>query len=264
MTRPQNSILEAHKLHIRSHDAVLVNDVSFELAEGSSLGIVGESGSGKSLILRAIMGITPANLSVSGEIHLPAPAQTGSGMAMIFQEPAIALNPTLRVGDLVSLTWAKHHPGCTRKEATDMAVSMFDQVGIPNSRARLKAWPHELSGGLRQRVMIAAALATEPRVLLCDEPTTALDVVVQNQILALLRALVAERSMAMLFVSHDLAVVSSVCEQIMVMRLGEVIETGSTDSVLTHPSAEYTRALLDANLARRLRIRSEVDEAARR
>lgn len=264
MIASQEPLLQARNLCIRSDDVVLVKNLSLELAEGSSMGIVGESGSGKSLILRAMMGITPENLSISGEIRLPRPTQTGSGMAMIFQEPAIALNPTLRVGDLVSLTWAKHHPGSTRKKANDMAVSMFDQVGIPNPRARLNAWPHELSGGLRQRVMIAAALATEPRVLLCDEPTTALDVVVQNQILALLRSLVAERNMAMLFVSHDLAVVSSVCEQVMVMRLGEVIEAGSIDSVLNHPAAEYTRALLDANLARRLRIRSDVEEAAGR
>ncbi len=224
----------------------LVHDLSFDLAPGATLGIVGESGSGKSLTLRSIMGILPASLTRRGEIRCAART------AMVFQEPATALNPTMRVGDLVARTWRRHHPGCSAREARTAAAELFERVGIDDAVRRLRAWPHELSGGMRQRVMIAAALATDPDVLLCDEPTTALDVRVQAQILTLLRGLVAERGMAMVFVSHDLAVVASVCSQILVMRHGRLVESGPLDRVLADPQEHYTRDLLAANLARRL------------
>jgi ABC-type glutathione transport system ATPase component len=231
---------------VRDDATVLVEDLSFTLDAGATLGIVGESGSGKSLTLRSVMRILPECVERSGEVTCAART------AMVFQEPATALNPTMRVGDLVARTWRRHHPGTSRAVARAAAVDLFERVGIDDAARRQRAWPHELSGGMRQRVMIAAALATDPDVLLCDEPTTALDVRVQAQILQLLRDLVAERGMAMVFVSHDLAVVSSVCSRILVMRNGRVVESGPIDRVLGDPQEQYTRDLLAANLARRL------------
>lgn len=242
-----SAALTVDGLTVVSEDGThLVEDLSFELEPGATLGIVGESGSGKSLTLRSVMGILPSTLERRGEISC------GLRAAMVFQEPATALNPTMRVGDLVALTWRRHHPGCSAGEAKAAAADLFERVGIDDAVRRLRAWPHELSGGMRQRVMIAAALATDPDVLLCDEPTTALDVRVQAQILQLLRSLVAERGMAMVFVSHDLAVVASVCSRILVMRRGRLVEAGPIDRVLAEPGEQYTRDLLAANLARRL------------
>ncbi|KAA1427702.1 ABC transporter ATP-binding protein [Nocardioides antri] len=244
--------LSVSGLTLTCGDTTLVDDLSFELPAGATLGIVGESGSGKSLTLRSVMGILPEAVTRHGEIRCEART------AMVFQEPATALNPTMRVGDLVARTWRRHHPDTSAREARAAAAELFDQVGIDDAVRRLRAWPHELSGGMRQRVMIAAALATDPDVLLCDEPTTALDVRVQAQILQLLRDLVSERGMAMVFVSHDLAVVASVCSQILVMRHGRLVESGPMDRVLAVPQEQYTRDLLAANLARRLADREGV------
>lgn len=230
----------------------LVDDLSFSLEPGATLGIVGESGSGKSLTLRSVMDILPASIERRGQITRDGRA------AMVFQEPATALNPTMRVGDLVAAVWRRHHADCSAKEARAAAADLFERVGIDDAVRRLRAWPHELSGGMRQRVMIAAALATDPDVLLCDEPTTALDVRVQAQILRLLRGLVAERGMAMVFVSHDLAVVASVCSELLVMRNGRLVESGPITQVLEAPQEHYTRELLAANLARRLAERQGV------
>jgi peptide/nickel transport system ATP-binding protein len=240
-------VLSVRHLHLETEDGTpLVQDLSFELARGETLGIVGESGSGKSLSLRSVLGIQPESLVLTGDIDCAARA------AMVFQEPATALNPTMRVGSFVAGVWRRHHPGESRSAARAAAIELFDQVGIVDPAKRFGAWPHELSGGMRQRVMIAGALATSPEVLLCDEPTTALDVRVQAQILALLHRLVVEREMAMVFVSHDLAVVSSVCERLLVMRHGELVETGPLADVVAAPGQPYTRDLLAANLARRL------------
>jgi ABC-type dipeptide/oligopeptide/nickel transport system ATPase component len=241
---------------VRDDGATLVDSVGFELAAGETLGIVGESGSGKSLTLRSVLGILPTSVSARGEIRCTRRA------AMVFQEPATALNPTMRVGDLVADTWRRHHRGASAAEGREAAGRLFEQVGIDRARDRLRAWPHELSGGMRQRVMIAAALATEPEVLLCDEPTTALDVRVQAQILDLLGGLVTDRRMAMVFVSHDLAVVASVCVRLLVMRHGRIVEDGVLNDVLARPREEYTEELLAANLARRLAGRA--DEGVRR
>ncbi|MFT4011230.1 MAG: ABC transporter ATP-binding protein, partial [Nocardioidaceae bacterium] len=244
MTAPVLSVRDLALL--RDDKTPLVRGVDFDLAPGETLGIVGESGSGKSLTLRSILGITPSTISRRGEVDCQART------AMVFQEPATALNPTMRVGNLVASTWRLGHPGRSRNEARAAAVELLEQVGISRAGDRMNAWPHELSGGMRQRVMIAAALATDPEILLCDEPTTALDVRVQAQILDLLRALVADRGMAMIFVSHDLAVVASVCERILVMKDGSIVETGEMSAVLARPQHEYTAQLLAANLGRRM------------
>jgi peptide/nickel transport system ATP-binding protein len=248
MSTGMSTVLRIENLRVsrRADGLPLVEDLSLELAAGETVGLVGESGSGKSLTLRAVLGILPPTLELGGTVD-----HEGARVAMIFQEPALALNPTMRIGTFVARTWRLHHPGCSRAQAREQAVLLLEQVGIPEAGSRFGAWPHELSGGMRQRVMIAAALATEPDVLLCDEPTTALDVRVQAQILALLRQLVASRGMAMVFVSHDLAVVGSVCQRIVVLRHGAAVESGPTARVLTEPTHPYSRELLEANLARR-------------
>lgn len=259
MTAPTaERLLTVEGLHVESAEGVpLVADLSLAVEAGETVGIVGESGSGKSITLRAVMGILPRSLRVRGRFELPAPIEHTKTAAMVFQEPSLALNPTLRVGRLLELTWLRHHPGCTREDAKSAAIALMDDVGIAQATSRFTAWPHELSGGMKQRVVIASALACEPRLLLCDEATTALDVRVQAQILKLLTDLTRERGLGMLFVSHDLAVVSSVSERILVMRRGLLVESGATSEVLTDPQHEYTRALLEANLTRRPRPTAE-------
>ncbi|WP_166355205.1 ABC transporter ATP-binding protein [Phytoactinopolyspora limicola] len=232
-----------------------VDGVSLHVGQGEILGIAGESGSGKSLTLKAILGLLPPGLTATGTLQLAsgdgelAPYQShqvrGAGVGMVFQEPMTALNPTMRAGDLVALA-ARLHGRLSRRASRHRAVELLRQVGVPDAERRAKAWPHQLSGGLRQRVMIAAALAAQPRVLLCDEPTTALDVTVQHQILRLLRWLADEHGTGMIFVSHDLPVIAQLCDRIAVMYAGRFVETGYTRDVLTHPRHPYTAALLRA------------------
>jgi oligopeptide/dipeptide ABC transporter ATP-binding protein len=222
-----------------------VDSLSLTVRAGETLGIVGESGSGKSLTLRALMGILPSSGDTAGTIDfarvegVDRPARA----AMIFQEPMLALNPTMRVGDFIAEV-VRAGGAYPRAKVRDRVQELMIQVGIPEPERRARMWPHELSGGLRQRVMIAAALATDPDLLLCDEPTTALDVTIQAQILALLKALCRDRGMGMIFVSHDLAVVGDVSDRIAVMYAGRIVEVGDADDVLDHPAHPYTAALL--------------------
>jgi oligopeptide/dipeptide ABC transporter ATP-binding protein len=229
-----------------------VQHVSLAVGEGEALGLVGESGCGKSLTLRAIAGLLPRGGTAEGrlrlgldgrepEVYEPA-KRRGRGIAMIFQEPMTALNPTMRAGDLIAEPMRVR--GTARATAHRRAVELMTQVGIPDAPRRARAWPHEFSGGLRQRVMIAAALATEPQLLLCDEPTTALDAIVQDQILELLAEQKRERNLSVVFVTHDLAVVAQICERIAVMYAGQVVETGATGEVLSRPGHPYSEALL--------------------
>ncbi|MFF2389039.1 ABC transporter ATP-binding protein [Agromyces sp. NPDC058104] len=233
-----------------------VDGVSFAVAPGESLGIVGESGSGKSLSLKAVLGLLPPGGTAAGDIRFDFAGGAGSGtdagdvervrghgVAMIFQEPMTALNPTMRVGELIgeAVSARRRMP---RRDVRARVLELMASVGIPEPERRARMWPHELSGGLRQRVMIAAALATEPELLLCDEPTTALDVTIQAQILELLRRLRAERGLAMVFVSHDLAVVAEVCDRVAVMYAGRIVEIGPVEEVLRSPRHPYTAALL--------------------
>ncbi len=249
--------VEDLRVEIDRHGSIVtpVDEVSFELQEGEILGLVGESGSGKTITLKAMMGLLPpgaiqAGGSVclrSGDDLQPIDPATARGriMAMIFQEPATALNPLRRVRDLVAEPLIIGH-GVSRSDARAKAVTLMRAVGIPDPEQRSRAYPHELSGGLRQRVMIAMALATESTVLLCDEPTTALDVTIQDQILGLLVDLKRERDLTMVLVTHDLAVVSELCDRVAVMYAGRIVETGATVEVFASPHHPYTAALLAA------------------
>ncbi|WP_309066123.1 ABC transporter ATP-binding protein [Microbacterium sp.] len=222
-----------------------VTDFSFSVAPGESLGLVGESGSGKSLSLRAVAGVLPPGVAKTGGDVVTG----GARMAMIFQEPLTALNPTRRVGDAIAdVVQATRR--CSRRDARAAAVALLTEVGMTDPARRARMWPHELSGGLRQRAVIAMALAHEPSILLCDEPTTALDVTVQDQVLGLLDRLRQERNVALVFVTHDLAVVATLCQRVAVMYAGQIVETGPTRDVLREPRHPYTRALLESSRTR--------------
>ena len=233
----------------------LVHGIDFDVFAGETVGLVGESGSGKSLTLRSICGLLPdgivrsggavaVDVDGSGEVRDGADLR-GRGLAMVFQEPMSSLNPTMRIGDLVTIG-PRTLRGLSRREARSRSLELMREVGIPDAERRMRAWPHELSGGLRQRVMIAMALATDPKILLCDEPTTALDVSVQDQILRLLMQLKENRGLSMVLVTHDLGVVSQVCDRVMVMENGLIVESGSTSEILNSPRHDYTRSLIEA------------------
>lgn len=231
------SVLVVDSLRLEAAQGAPVKDVSFSVGEGESLGIVGESGSGKSLTLRAIAGVLPAGVRRTGGSH----TLTGRS-AMVFQEPMTTLNPTMRVGEFIAE--GPRARGASKAEALGRAIELLAEVGVPDPATRARAWPHQLSGGLRQRVMIAAALAVDPTVLLCDEPTTALDTTVQAQLLALIDRLRVERGMSIVFVSHNLAVVSRIAQRIAVMYAGRIVEEGPAAEILHRPAHPYTRALV--------------------
>ncbi|MGD0983159.1 MAG: ABC transporter ATP-binding protein [Acidimicrobiales bacterium] len=237
-----------------------VDDVSFALERGGALAIVGESGCGKSLTLRAIMGLLPSTGRLSSGrvvvdgVTLPADARSrGRGhrqhrrMSIVFQDALSALNPVATVGNQIAEA-PRHVLGLGRNASKARAVELLRLVGIPDPERRYHAYPHELSGGTRQRVMIAIALSSDPAILLCDEPTTALDVTIQTQILALLADLRSERGLTLVFVTHDLGVVSQVAEHVAVMYTGRLVETGPTVEVLAAPKHPYTSGLLAAAL----------------
>jgi oligopeptide/dipeptide ABC transporter ATP-binding protein len=232
----------------------VVSDLRLEIGRGEALGLVGESGSGKSLTARAIMGLLPAGASASGRIVFEGKALLelppremqrlrGARISMIFQDPMSSLNPVLRVGPAIAQV-VRSHQRATVAEAGERAVLLMERVGIRDARERARAYPHQFSGGMRQRIMIAMALAASPALLLADEPTTALDVVIQDGILKLLTELRRENGMGMLFVSHDLAVVGRVSDRIAVMYGGQIVEEGPTSEVLSRPHMPYTLGLI--------------------
>jgi len=237
-----------------------VRDVSFRLDRGAALGLVGESGSGKSVTSLAIMRLLVPQAIVRGEIFLDGrellalPISEmqhvrGERVSMIFQEPMTALNPVMRVGDQVAeavLAHASNGKRASRAEAWQRAVDSLRDVGIPDHERRARDYPHQMSGGQRQRVMIAMAIVNRPQLLIADEPTTALDVTIQAQILELLADLRRKFGLAMLFISHDLAVVSQVADEIAVMYGGSVVEMGLSREVFHHAAHPYTRGLLDS------------------
>jgi oligopeptide/dipeptide ABC transporter ATP-binding protein len=234
-----------------------VDGVSFDVHEGEALGLVGESGSGKTMALRALVGLLPRTARITGgSIELAGQELVGVGegrlravrgreVAMIFQEPMTALNPVMGVGEQIGEA-PLVRLGLGRREARERALDLMRRVGIPDPVRRYESYPHELSGGMRQRVMIAIALSAGPRLILCDEPTTALDVTVQDQILKLLRGLQEDLDVALVFVSHDLAVVAQTCSRVAVMYAGQLVEDGEVANVFSEPRHPYTLGLLRA------------------
>ena len=245
----------------RAGRAAAVRGLSFSIAPGEVLGLVGESGSGKSVTSLAIMGLLPSAAMVTGEITFQnsdgAPARLttltsdqlrelrGSRIAMIFQEPMTALNPVMRVGDQIAEA-VLAHGRFSKSEAWSRAVGGMRDVAIPDAELRARSYPHQLSGGMRQRVMIAMAIVNRPQLLIADEPTTALDVTIQQQILDLLNDLRHKFGLAMLFISHDLAVVSRVADRVAVMYAGSLVELGAKGDIFRAPAHPYTQGLLRA------------------
>jgi peptide/nickel transport system ATP-binding protein len=253
-------LLEVHdlKIHFQTDDGLVkaVDGLSFTLQRGRTLGIVGESGSGKSVTSRGIMGLHQGTSArITGEILLDgenlvgaAPARIrelrGNKMAMIFQDPLSSLHPYYTVGNQIIEAYRIHHPGDTKKQARQRAVDMLGRVGIPQPAVRVDDYPHQFSGGMRQRVMIAMALANDPEMLIADEPTTALDVTVQAQILDLMADLQSEFGSAIIMITHDLGVVAELADDILVMYAGRMAEYGSAVDIFGQPGHPYTWGLL--------------------
>ncbi|MCD4524229.1 ABC transporter ATP-binding protein [Nocardioides sp. cx-173] len=259
MTETQ-PLLEVRNLHAyfgsQRGPVHAVDGVSFDVHQAQALGIVGESGSGKSVMSRAVMGLLPSYASLTGEVLFRGTnllglsrkgkeALWGNSIAMVFQDPSRSLNPVVKVSRQLTEGMRKHL-GVSRSEASSRALDLLKEVGVPDPERRIHNYPHELSGGMRQRVMIAIALACEPELLIADEPTTALDVTIQRQILDLLRRIQRERHMALMLVSHDLAVVAGRTDRVAVMYSGKIAEVGSTRAIFDSPQHRYTRALLGA------------------
>ena len=244
------------------HQARAVNGISFAVQPGEILGIVGESGSGKSVTAMSILRLLPGTASITGQVLLqPADAVQpldidslpetamralrGHRIGMIFQEPMSSLNPLITCGQQV-MEAIRIHQHIDKATARAQALALFGQVQLPNPEQLLDRYPHELSGGQKQRVMIAMAISCNPSLLIADEPTTALDVTVQKEILQLLRQLQADTGMSILFITHDLGVVASLAHRVLVMYKGQVVEEGPVSDVLSNPKTEYTRALVRA------------------
>ena len=250
-------LLEVRDLTIRFGEAVAVDGLSFAIGAGETLGLVGESGSGKSATSLAILRLLGPAGRVSGQVLfrgvdlllLPAGAmrvRRGREIAMIFQEPMTALNPVMPVGEQVAEAVRAHHPRLSRKEVRERVVAAFEEVALPSPAARYGDYPHQFSGGQRQRILIAMAVVNKPALLIADEPTTALDVTVQAQILKLLRGLREKHGLSMLFVSHDLAVTAQVADRVAVMQRGRLVEEQATGDLFRTPREAYTQRLLRA------------------
>jgi len=234
-----------------------IRGIDLHVEEGEILGIVGESGSGKSVAMKSVMGLTPSNAKVESEgifykgINLAEKSERelqkyrGKEMAMIFQDPMTAMNPLRKVGYHLTQV-IKRFNKCSTKEAEKIAIEMLRQVGISNPEARMKQYPHEFSGGMRQRAVIAMALSCQPSLLICDEPTTALDVTIQAQIMNLLKKLHEERKMSIVIISHDMAVMANMCHRMVVMYGGIVVEEGTVDEIFYEAKHPYTKALLQS------------------
>ncbi|MGO3152045.1 MAG: dipeptide ABC transporter ATP-binding protein [Galactobacter sp.] len=252
--------LTVEHLNVSTAGRTLIDDVGFTIGAGERVGLIGESGSGKSVTSLAVMGLLPDSLTASGTITVgddprnvvglserESARMRGLKMSMVFQEPMTALNPLMKVGDQIAEAALIHKTTPTWVAARKRAVQLIADVGLPDPAEAAGAYPHQLSGGQRQRVVLAIALANDPTLLVADEPTTALDVTVQRQVLDLVQRTVAERDTGLLFITHDLAVVGNVCDRILVMHHGVVVEEGLTENVLTRPQHPYTRGLLAAS-----------------
>ncbi len=263
---PEGTVLRVEGLDVGTSTTPLLHDVSFSIDRGERVGLIGESGSGKSLTALAVMGLLGEGLRAEGDVWLsgrrPATRNLltigeremarlrGDAMSMVFQEPMTALNPTMRIGDQVAEVMTLHRDSGATSGSDDVeqrTLRVLEQVGLIDPQKLVRTYPHQLSGGQRQRVVLAIALANDPALLICDEPTTALDVTVQAKVLDLVVSGVEERNAALLFITHDLAVVASVCERVLVMYGGRIVEAGPVDEVLARPRHRYTHGLLAAS-----------------
>ncbi len=257
----KKKILEVENLRTvfksRGQEVHAVRGVSLTVEEGEILGLVGESGSGKSVTMKAVLGILPENAEVQSDSLKLNGAELsglkeeeyrklrGKDMTMIFQDPMTALNPLVKIGKQLEEVILRHS-SCSKSEAREKGVEMLRKVGIPMPEQRMKQYPHEFSGGMRQRVLIAMALACEPNLLIADEPTTALDVTIQAQILDLLKELKEEYHTSIVLITHDMGVVATVCSKVAIMYGGLIMECGTSEEVFYHPKHPYTKALLKA------------------
>ncbi|MBO4854393.1 MAG: ABC transporter ATP-binding protein [Oscillospiraceae bacterium] len=257
-------MLEIQDLHVRFHgvDHEAVRGIDLQVADGEIVGLVGESGSGKTVTAMVIAGLLGASRAeIRGRILLDGADLLRSGVAtirevqgrdicVVFQEPMSAMDPVMRIGPQVE-ECLRVHTNMKKKERRELALQAMRDADLPNAEELWNKYPHELSGGMLQRVMIAAAILPRPKLLLADEPTTALDVTIQSQILALLKRLSRERGMSVLFISHDLNVVRKLCSRVAVMEKGRIVETADTEQVFYHPHSEYTKRLIAAIPTRR-------------
>jgi peptide/nickel transport system ATP-binding protein len=256
-----NALLSVDNLEIRTSGRTLVSDVSFSIAAGERVGLIGESGSGKSLTALAVLGLLPEAMQVGGSIlldghqvigardHDLVPLR-GTSVAVVFQEPMTALDPLMRighqVGEVVRRRAMRDGIACGREEVSRRVLTLLERVALPEAHRIARAFPHEISGGQRQRAAIAMALACRPKLMIADEPTTALDVTTQMEVLKLLEGLVRDEAMGLLFISHDLPVVASVTTRALVMRDGRLIEEGEVETLFGRPSHPYTGSLVAA------------------
>jgi peptide/nickel transport system ATP-binding protein len=250
-------MLHLRNLRVTIDDYEIINIDDLTLQPGARLGLVGESGSGKTMTAKAIAGLLPNEAKVSGEVNFDGQnllmlsdrdlaKVRGKRIGFVFQDPARSLNPMMRIGKQVSEA-IRIHTNLKGQAVTDKVVDLLRQVQLPEPETLLRRYPHQLSGGQQQRVMIAAAIAADPELLIADEPTTALDVTVQEEILRLLISLSEQRKMSLLFVSHDLGVIRFVCNQVAVIYGGNIVEAGGVDNIINRPQHRYTAALLAAN-----------------
>lgn len=268
-----NSILNVKNLQTVFHTpkgyVKAIRGIDINVSQGEILGIVGESGSGKSVCMKSVMRILPSTAEITADeinykgenILLKTEDELrkyrGKEMAMIFQDPMTSLNPLKRIGKHLTEVVMRHR-NCSKEEAYDIALDMLKKVGITNPEMRMKRYPHEFSGGMRQRVLIAMALCCEPSLLIADEPTTALDVTIQAQILELLKEINEERNMSIILISHDMGVMASTCTKVAVMYGGIIVEEGTTEEIFNSPKHPYTKSLLesipDINKSRHTRL----------
>ncbi|MEK1947805.1 MAG: ATP-binding cassette domain-containing protein, partial [Ensifer adhaerens] len=254
MASKLSPLMEVENLSISFGSLETVKGVSFSVNAGEILGIVGESGSGKSLTCRALMGILPRTATTMGAVRLEGRSLLelgepdwcsirGRELGMIFQNPASHLDPLRRIGKQVAAPMVRHL-GISKREGERRTIQLLEDVGIQDAHARSRSYPHEFSGGMKQRAMIAAAIGCGPKLLIADEPTTALDVTVQARILKLLRDLNRNRGLSIILISHDLAAIASTCSRVIVMRNGEIVEQGPTEEIINRPKSSYTQLLI--------------------
>lgn len=259
-TEPTTGLIEVKNLTISTKTRTLVHNFNLSMRPGDRVGLIGESGSGKSMTASALMGLLPEGVSAQGSINFAGATGNlvdakdsqwrkirGQDMTMVFQEPLTALNPLMKVGPQISEIMTQHQRVASKKVARTRVVELLQSMELADPQRIANSYPHQLSGGQRQRALLAMALANNPSLLLCDEPTTALDVTVQRQILELIKESVSQRGTGLLFITHDLSVVANICDRVLVMNDGSIVEEGRTEEVFSNPQHPYTRGLLAAS-----------------